>query len=118
VGRLGGRRAGLRRIGDLHHPRQELLGRLPWKLVFLGNKIDKETAAKTFANFDREYWLADAYLEGGRPKIVKPDPTWLKVWKDKAVDIGIFVTLLLSSRPPTPAATSWCAAPAATTSGR
>jgi NosR/NirI family nitrous oxide reductase transcriptional regulator len=25
----------------------------PWKLVFLGNKIDKETAAKTFANFDR-----------------------------------------------------------------
>ena len=67
----------------------------PWKLVFLGNKIDKETAAKTFANFDKEYWLADKYLEGGRPVVVKPDPTWLKVWKDKAVDIAAFTVLLL-----------------------
>ena len=67
----------------------------PWKLVFLGNKIDKETAAKTFANFDREYWLADTYLEGGRPVVVKPDPTWLKVWKDKVVEIIAFTALLL-----------------------
>ncbi|WP_398305493.1 4Fe-4S binding protein [Zoogloea sp.] len=67
----------------------------PWKLVFLGNKIDKETAAKTFANFDKEYWLADKYLEGGRPVVVKPDPTWLKVWKDKALDIAAFTALLL-----------------------
>ena len=67
----------------------------PWKLVFLGNKIDKETAAKTFANFDKEYWLAASYLQGGRPVVVKPDPTWLKVWKDKARDIAIFVALLL-----------------------
>jgi len=67
----------------------------PWKLVFLGNKIDKETAAKTFANFDREYWLADTYLEGGRPVVVKPDPTWLKVWKDKVVEIVAFTALLL-----------------------
>ncbi|MCK6395928.1 4Fe-4S binding protein [Zoogloea sp.] len=67
----------------------------PWKLVFLGNKIDKETAAKTFANFDKEYWLADKYLEGGRPVVVKPDPTWLKVWKDKVVEIIAFTALLL-----------------------
>ncbi len=67
----------------------------PWKLVFLGNKIDKETAAKTFANFDKEYWLADKYLEGGRPVVVKPDPTWLKVWKDKVVEIVAFTALLL-----------------------
>ena len=66
----------------------------PWKLVFLGNKIDRETGAKTFANFDREYWLDARYLEGGRPLVVKPDPTWLKVWKDKALDIGLFVALL------------------------
>jgi NosR/NirI family nitrous oxide reductase transcriptional regulator len=46
----------------------------PWKLVFLGNKIDKETAAKTFANFDKEYWLADKYLEGGRPWSSSPTP--------------------------------------------
>lgn len=68
----------------------------PWKLVFLGNKIDKETAAKTFANFDREYWLADKYLEGGRPVVVKPDPTWLKVWKDKVVEIVAFTALLVA----------------------
>lgn len=67
----------------------------PWKLVFLGNKIDKETAAKTFANFDKEYWLADKYLEGGRPVVLKPDPTWLKVWKDKVVEIVAFTALLL-----------------------
>jgi NosR/NirI family nitrous oxide reductase transcriptional regulator len=27
--------------------------------------------------------------------VVKPDPTWLKVWKDKAVEIGAFSALLL-----------------------
>lgn len=68
----------------------------PWKLVFLGNKIDKETAAKTFANFDKEYWLADKYLEGGRPVVVKPDPTWLKVWKERAVEIAGFIVFLLA----------------------
>jgi NosR/NirI family nitrous oxide reductase transcriptional regulator len=68
----------------------------PWRLVFLGNKIDKETAAKTFANFDKEYWLADKYLEGGRPVVVKPDPTWLKVWKERAVEIAGFVVFLLA----------------------
>lgn len=68
----------------------------PWKLVFLGNKIDKETAAKTFANFDKEYWLADKYLEGGRPVVVKPDPTWLKVWKERAAEIAGFVVFLLA----------------------
>lgn len=68
----------------------------PWRLVFLGNKIDKETAAKTFANFDKEYWLADKYLEGGRPVVVKPDPTWLKVWKERAVEIASFVVFLLA----------------------
>ncbi len=38
----------------------------PWSLVFLANKLDPETGAKTFVNFDREYWLPDRYLEGGR----------------------------------------------------
>jgi len=68
----------------------------PWKLVFLGNKIDKETATKTFANFDKEYWLADKYLEGGRPVVVKPDPTWLKVWKERAFEIAGFIVFLLA----------------------
>lgn len=71
-------------------------GAFPWKLVFLGNKIDKETAAKTFANFDKEYWLADKYLEGGRPVVIKPDPTWLKVWKERKVEIAGFIVFLLA----------------------
>jgi NosR/NirI family nitrous oxide reductase transcriptional regulator len=71
-------------------------GAFPWKLVFLGNKIDKETAAKTFANFDKEYWLADKYLEGGRPVVVKPDSTWLKVWKERKVEIAGFIVFLLA----------------------
>jgi len=66
----------------------------PWSLVFLANKQDKETGAKTFVNFDREYWLAPRYLEGGRPPVVKPDPTWLRVWKRKWLEIALFVLLL------------------------
>jgi NosR/NirI family nitrous oxide reductase transcriptional regulator len=69
----------------------------PWSLVFLGNKMDKQTGAKTFANFDREYWLAGQYLQGGRPNVVKPDPTWLKIWKDKKLSIALFAFVLLAT---------------------
>jgi NosR/NirI family nitrous oxide reductase transcriptional regulator len=68
----------------------------PWKLVFLGNKVDRATGARTFANFDSEYWLPAAYLEGGRPRVVKPDPTWLKIWKERAAAIVAFAALLLA----------------------
>ena len=68
----------------------------PWRLVFLGNKLDKTTGVRTFANFDDEYWLPDALLEGGRPAIVKPDPTWLKVWKARALEIALFAGFLLT----------------------
>jgi len=67
----------------------------PWKLVFLANRIDKATGQKTFTSFDAEYWLPDAYLQGGRPEVVVPDPTWLRIWKDKAWGIGAFTALLL-----------------------
>lgn len=66
----------------------------PWSLVFLGNKMDKQTGAKTFANFDREYWLEEKYLQGGRPMVVKPDPVWLKIWKARVWEISAFVVLL------------------------
>ena len=68
----------------------------PWKLVFLANKMDKATGAKTFANFDTEYWLPAAYMEGGRPTVVKPDPVWLKIWKDRIVSIVAFTALLVA----------------------
>lgn len=66
----------------------------PWSLVFLGNKVDKQTGTKTFANFDREYWLDARMLQGGRPAVIKPDPTWVRVWKAKKLEIALFVLLL------------------------
>jgi len=67
----------------------------PWSLVFLANKIDRETGARTFTSFDKEYWLPASYLEGGRPDFVRADPVWLSVWKQKPVEIALFVLLLL-----------------------
>ncbi len=67
----------------------------PWKLVFLANKMDKTTGHRTFTSFDAESWLPDAYLQGGRPVIIVPDPTWLRIWKDKTLGIVAFTALLL-----------------------
>ncbi len=67
----------------------------PWSLVFLGNKVDKQTGTKAFANFDHEYWLDANYLQGGRPVVIKPDPTWLKIWKSRVWQISAFVMLLV-----------------------
>ncbi len=69
----------------------------PWRLVFLGNRVDRATGAKTFANFDAEYWLPDEYLEGGRPVVERPLPTWLKIWRERAAAIVAFVALLLAT---------------------
>jgi NosR/NirI family nitrous oxide reductase transcriptional regulator len=66
----------------------------PWSLVFLANTRDKQTGAATFANFDREYWLPARYLEGGRPAIARPEPSWLRVWKDRKLEIAAFVLFL------------------------
>jgi NosR/NirI family nitrous oxide reductase transcriptional regulator len=69
----------------------------PWSFVFLANRVDQETGAKTFINFDREYWLPAAYLEGGRPVVERPDPTWLRVWKVKQRDVLLFGVLLAAA---------------------
>lgn len=71
-------------------------GAFPWKFIFLGNRIDRETGARTFVNFDSEYWLPSAYLEGGRPVVKKPDAPWVRVWKTRAVEIGLFAALLIA----------------------
>lgn len=68
----------------------------PWKLSFLANKLDRETGQKTFLAFDREYWLPDAYLVGGRPEVVRPDPAWLKIWKARPTQITVFALLLVA----------------------
>ncbi|ANQ86271.1 transcriptional activator [Azoarcus olearius] len=68
----------------------------PWKFIFLGNRVDRETGARSFANFDSEYWLPAHYLEGGRPEVKKPAPPWLRVWQTRTVEIVAFVALLLA----------------------
>ena len=71
-------------------------GAYPWKFIFLGNRVDRETGARSFANFDTEYWLPGKYLEGGRPEVKKPVPPWLRVWQTRSVEIAAFVALLLA----------------------
>jgi NosR/NirI family nitrous oxide reductase transcriptional regulator len=66
----------------------------PFDFVFLGNRQDRSTGTREFVNFPTEYWLPASYLQGGRPHVVKPDPTWLKVWKEKAWQIAVFVVFL------------------------
>lgn len=68
----------------------------PWKLVFLGNRVDRATGARTFASFDADYWLPAALLEGGRPKVETPTPAWLKAWKGRAVSIALFAAFLVA----------------------
>ncbi len=69
----------------------------PWSLVFLANKMDPQTGGRTFVNFSREYWLPDRYLEGGRPEVIKPEATWVTVWKSRKLEIGLFVLWLAAS---------------------
>ena len=69
----------------------------PWSLVFLANKMDRQTGGRTFVNFDREYWLPDRYLEGGRPEIIEPEATWVTVWKSRKVEIGLFLLWLTAA---------------------
>ncbi|GAA5073252.1 NosR/NirI family protein [Lysobacter panacisoli] len=65
----------------------------PWKLTFLSNR--SEVGHQTeYANFDAEYWLPSRHLQGGRPVVQKPMPTWVQAWKNKRWEIAGFVTLL------------------------
>lgn len=66
----------------------------PWNLVFLANRVDKQTGAKSFASFEQEYWLPARYLEGGRPAFERPAPTWLKIWQGRKLEIALFGLLL------------------------
>lgn len=67
----------------------------PWRLVFLANKLDTKSGQRSFASFDSDYWLPASYLEGGRPKLVRAEPVWLRVWKSRALEIALFVMLLV-----------------------
>ncbi|MBL8442707.1 MAG: 4Fe-4S binding protein, partial [Zoogloeaceae bacterium] len=71
-------------------------GAFPWNLVFLANKLDQKTGQREFVSFDSEYWVLAKYMEGGRPKVVKPDAPWVRVWKMRALEISLFTALLVA----------------------
>lgn len=68
----------------------------PWKLSFLGNRVDRATGARSFTGFDSTYWLPDALLEGGRPAVEEKAEPWVQVWKSRALPIGLFATFLVA----------------------
>ena len=68
----------------------------PWKLAFLGNRVDRATGHRSFAVFESKYWLPDDVLEGGRPKVVEPDAPWVRVWKNQSWQIALFALVLVA----------------------
>lgn len=68
----------------------------PWKLAFLGNRVDAATGQRSFAVFESKYWLPAQMLEGGRPVVKEPDAPWVRVWKTQALPIALFAVLLVT----------------------
>jgi NosR/NirI family nitrous oxide reductase transcriptional regulator len=63
----------------------------PWKFVFLGHKIDKETGTKNFSAFNSPYWLPARFLQGGHPHVDEETPAWQNAWRAKRLQIGLFI---------------------------
>ncbi|MDY0065150.1 MAG: 4Fe-4S binding protein [Steroidobacteraceae bacterium] len=69
----------------------------PWSLVFLANSIDTSSGERTFKSFEREYWLPSAYIAGGRPAYQRPAPLWTRIWRQRAIEIGLFALVLFAA---------------------
>ncbi|WP_310385881.1 4Fe-4S binding protein [Roseateles sp.] len=67
----------------------------PWKLAFLGNRVDRATGTRSFTSFDAKIWLDDSLLASGRPALQEDAAPWVQVWKTRAVEIALFITLLV-----------------------
>ncbi|MBS0434627.1 MAG: 4Fe-4S binding protein, partial [Proteobacteria bacterium] len=67
----------------------------PWKLAFLGNRVDRATGHRTFAVFEQKLWLPAELLQGGRPQVEEPTAPWVRIWKSKALETTLFALLLL-----------------------
>ncbi|MBI3283577.1 MAG: regulatory protein NosR [Burkholderiales bacterium] len=68
----------------------------PWKLAFLGNRVDRATGTRSFANFDSNYWMAAELLQGGRPVVEEAAAPWVRVWNARALEIALFAALLVA----------------------
>jgi len=68
----------------------------PWKLAFLGNRVDRATGTRSFTTFEAKYWMDADLLEGGRPEVEEAAAPWVQVWKTRAVGIALFAVLLIA----------------------
>ena len=68
----------------------------PWKMAFLGNRVDRATGQRSFAVFESKYWLPASMLEGGRPKVEEPAAPWVRVWKSQVLEISLFAFVLVA----------------------
>ncbi len=67
----------------------------PWKLSFMGNRLDRATGKRSFTTFDAKYWLAADLLQGGRPVVEEATAPWVRIWESRAVGIALFAALLI-----------------------
>ncbi len=67
----------------------------PWKLSFLGNRVDRASGVRSFVTFDAPYWMPDKLLQDGRPRMEEPEAPWRRIWRARAIEIALFVALLL-----------------------
>lgn len=67
----------------------------PWKLSFLGNRVDAASGTRSFVNFSTNYWLASELLQGGRPVVEEAAAPWVQVWKSRELGIALFAVLLI-----------------------
>ncbi|CAM3683455.1 NosR/NirI family protein [Roseateles saccharophilus] len=68
----------------------------PWKLGFLGNRVDRATGQRSFAKFEAKYWLPAAVLQGGRPEVKDADEPWVRAWQGRRLAIALFAGLLVA----------------------
>ncbi len=68
----------------------------PWKLAFLGNRVDRETGHRSFAVFEAKLWLPAELLQGGRPKVEEAQAPWVRIWKSQPIKIALFALLLVA----------------------
>ncbi len=85
----GRRRAGLQRIGDLHHPRPGLQRGLsvePGVPRQQDGPADRHTAPSSISTANTGCPTATWRAAGRRS--IKPEPTWVRIWKARALEIG------------------------------
>ncbi len=68
----------------------------PWRLAYLGNRVDRATGQRSFTVFDASLWLADSLLVGGRPAVAEQQPIWQPIWRRRAAELVAFSLLLLT----------------------